>query len=161
MDTIFTQVLQNNFSEFNGLVIDASIPVTESLANEIIAEALAGNRELTYCRIAILPGNRVNAEIKSPRWPWPFHLKLQLFGSLDFTHSATVRAFLQNNVLLGRLGALLNALPPGVHIYEDQVSVDIESFIQDPQHRRFLNLIKSVAIKTEEQKIIFDIHMEK
>ena len=60
MDTIFKRVLENNFSEFNGLTIDASIPVTESLANEIITAALSDNREITYCHVKIQRENRVN-----------------------------------------------------------------------------------------------------
>ena len=157
MDAIFERLLGNNFSELVGLTLDASIPVTEQLANEIIESALQGNPNITYCRVAISRENRVRVSVKSPRWPWPVDLKLKLFRNVDFTDSPRVRAFLENNILLGKLGALFKALPDGITIYENQISVDIGSFLHTQQQKRLLDLVKSVEIKTEEGKVIFDI----
>ncbi len=160
MDTIFQRLVGNGFSELPGMEVNARIPVSERLVNEIIATSLQGNQNIEYCRVSIGGQNRVAANIKTPLWPWSLNLKLKLFRDVDFSGSPKVRAFLENNVLLGKLGALFNALPPGILLYEDQVSVDLGSFIQTPEQKQILQLIKTVEISTETGKIIFDIRMQ-
>jgi len=125
MDAIFQRLVDSNFSELTGLEVNASVSVPERLVNEIVAASLIGNKNLEYCRVSIGGQNRVTADIKSPLWPWPFHLKLKLFREVDFSGSPKVRAFLENNVLLGKLGALFKALPEGIVFYQDQISVDL------------------------------------
>jgi hypothetical protein len=159
MDAIFQRLIDSNFSELEGLEIIAKVPVPEPLVNEIIDASLQGNKNLEYCRVSIGGQNRVTANIKSPLWPWPFHLKLKLFREVDFSGSPKVRAFLENNVLLGKLGALLKALPPGIVLYEDQISVDVGSFLQTPEQKRQLQLVKAVEISTDAGMIVFDVKL--
>jgi len=73
--------------------------------------------------------------------------------------SPKLRAWLENNILLGRLGALFNALPEGVKLYGNQAVIDLGSFL-NPDQRRMLSLVKSVAIDTEEDKMILDVKIE-
>jgi hypothetical protein len=159
MEEIFQRIIDENFSELPGLVVDAYIPVPESLINEIIQTTLLGSRTISRCRVTISRGNQVTADVKSPLLPWTIHLKMKLFGSVDFTSSPKVRAFLENNILLGKLGALLKALPKGINIYDDQVVVDIGSFVT-PEQERLLSLVRSVNIKTEEGKVLLDVKIE-
>lgn len=161
MDKIFQRLIDANFEALDGLTVDASIPVTEQLANEIIATALQENPELEYCRVKIQRENRITCDVKSPRWPWPFNVKLRLFGSVDFTGSPTLRAFLENNILLGQLGSLFHALPDEVRIFEDQVSVDLGTFVRSQEHKALLALIETLEIRTEEGRIFFDIKIRK
>ncbi len=157
MDVIFRRLIDKNFSELPGLNIDTTLPVPERLVNEILAAALQGNKNIESCQVSIGTQNRVTMNVKTPLWPWPLNLKLKLFGSVDFSGSPKVRAFLENNVLLGKLGAMLKALPEGVVLYEDQISVDLGPFLQTAEQKRLLELVKSVDIRTEVHKIIFDI----
>src|SRR5215203_3064442 len=103
MHKIFQRIIDTNFSELPGIKADASIPVPESLVNEIIQASLRGNKNVSYCRVAFGRDNQVSADVKSPLLPWTFHLKMKLFGSVDLTGSPKVRAFLENNLLLGKL----------------------------------------------------------
>ena len=159
MDEIFRRLVDKNFSDLAGLTVDASVPVPEYLVNEIIQSGLLGNKSITYCHVSISRDNRVTADVKTPLLPWTLHLKLKLFRSVDFTGSPKVRAFLENNVLLGRLGSLFKALPKGIMIYHDQVAIDIESLLP-PEQKRFLRLVKSVDIQTEESKVILKVKIE-
>jgi hypothetical protein len=157
MENIFQRVIDNNFSELAGLTVDASIPVPESMINEIIASVLRGNRNISSCRVTIHPENRVSMALKFPHLPWTLPLKLKLFRSVDLTHSPKIRAFLENNILLGKLGSLFNALPEGVTLYDDQITVDIGPFLSTPEQKKILDLFRSVEIRTEEGKVIFDV----
>ena len=157
MDKILRRVIDNNFSDLAGLTIDASIPVPESLINELIASELRRNRNISGCRVTIHSENRVSMDLKSPRLPLTLHLKLRLFRAVDLTHSPKIRAFLENNILLGKLGSLFNALPEGVTLYENQITVDIVSFLSTAEQKQILELLRSVEIRTEAGKMVFDV----
>jgi hypothetical protein len=76
------------------------------------------------------------------------------------TSSPRVRAFLENNLLLGKVGALLNALPKGTNLYKDQIIVDLGMFLS-LQQKKLLELVHSVEIGTETGKVILNIKIEK
>jgi len=160
MDKIFQRILDNNFSDLPGLSVQATLPFSENLINEIIETELPGNKNITSCRITIHRANRITAELRTPRWPWPLHLKLKLFGSVDLTQPVKVRAFLENNLLLGRIGAFFKALPPGITFYNDQIVVDLEQFTP-AEYKKILSLLKAVNIRTEENKLILDVSIDR
>ena len=87
-------------------------------------------------------------------------MKLKLFKSVDLARSPRIRASLENNLLLGKLGSFFKALPEGVKLYGNQVVLDIESFLPTPEQRRILDLIKSAEINTEEGKVILDVKVK-
>ncbi len=157
MDKIFQRIIDNNFSDLKGLTVDASIPVPGQLINEILEAALQGNKNIEYCRVSIGGQNRVTVKLKTTMLPWPLDLKLKLFGSVDLARSPRIRASLENNLLLGKLGSFFKALPEGIKLYGDQVVVDIGSFLRTPEQRRMLDLIKAAEINTEEGKLILDV----
>jgi hypothetical protein len=159
MDAIFQRLIENDLVELPGLEVNARVPVPERLVNEIIEASLRGNKNIEYCRVSIAGQNRVTAKVKSPVWPWSFDLKLKLFQGVDFSGPPKVRAFLENNLLLGKLGAFLKALPPGILLYEDQVSVDIGAFLQ-PDQKRYLKFVKAVEISTAVGIITFDVKLQ-
>jgi hypothetical protein len=160
MDRILQRLVTNSFSELPGLTVDATIPVPEELVNEILAITLRGNRNITYCRVSLHRDNRVNADVRSPLLPWTLHLKMKLFHAVDFTGSPKLRAFLENNLLLGKLGSLFHALPKGMTLYNNQIAMDVEMFTP-PEHKHLLALVKSVDIQTEEGKVILKVKLER
>ena len=160
MDQIFRKLLDDNFADLAGLTVDTSIPVPEQIVNEVIEVALRGNKNINECHVSISGQNKVGVNLKTPLWLWPINIKLKLESAVDFTGSPKIRAALENNALLGKLGALFNALPKGVNIQGNQVIVDVQSFLNTPEQRKMLDLIRSVEIRTEQAKVIFDIKIE-
>lgn len=162
MDKIFQRLLDDNFSELRGMTADVSIPVSESLINEIIAAALRGNRNIDSCQLSIHAENKVTARLRTTRLPFAIKLQLKLDHTVDFASysSPKIRAWLENNLLLGKIGAFFNMLPEGIKLYGNQLVVDLYSFLQTPEQRRLLNLVKSIGIRTEESKIIFSVKIE-
>ncbi len=162
MDKIFQRIIDHNFSDLQGTRIQASVPVPVSLINELIAVALQGNKTIAACQVAIHPQNRISANVKTTLLPWSLNVKLKLDRSVDFGSfsSPKIRAWLENNILLGRLGALFNALPEGIKLYGEQLVIDIGRFLQTPEQRRMLDLVKAVDIGTEEGKMILDVRIE-
>ena len=159
MDKIFQKIIEGNFSELVGTTIDATIPVPEYLINEIIAVALQGNKNIDSCQVSIHGENKVSANVKTTLLPLSINLKLKLDHSVDFASfsSPKVRAWLENNLLLGKLGAFFNALPDGIKLYGNQIVIDITAFLQTPEQKRMLDLVKSVEILTEERRVILNV----
>ena len=140
--------------------MDASIPVPEHLVNELIEVSLRGNKNISACRVSINGQNKVTLQLKTPLWLWPINIKLQLASSVDISGSPKIRASLENNVLLGKLGSLFKALPEGVNIDGDQVIIDVRAFLETPEQRRMLDLLKSAEVSTESGRVTFDIQIK-
>jgi hypothetical protein len=162
MDKIFQKIIHNNFSDLRGTTIDATIPVPQHIVNEMIAAALQGTKDIEACQVSIHGGNKVSVNLKATLLPWSLNLKMKLDKSVDFASfsSPKIRAWLENNILLGRLGSFFNMLPEGIKLYGNQVVIEIASFLETPEQKRMLNLIRSVDIRTEESKLILDVKIE-
>ena len=157
MDQIFKKLIASNFSDLKGLTVDASVPVPQYIVNEIIEAALHGNKNIEYCQVSIGVQNRVSVKLKTTMLPWSLDLKLRLFKSVDLVRSPRIRASLENNLLLGKLGSFFKVLPKGINLYGNQVVVDIQSFLSTPEQKKSLDLIESAEINTEEDKVILDV----
>lgn len=162
MDTIFQKIIDNNFSDLKGTTVDASIPVPQYLINEILGALLQGNKNISSCQASIHRQNRVDINLKTTLLPWSLNLKLKLDTSVDFASFASpkIRGWLENNILLGRVGAFFNALPEGVKLYGNQIVIDIGSFLQTPEQKRMLSLVRSVGMSTEDGIVILDVKIE-
>jgi hypothetical protein len=162
MEKTFQRIIANNFSDLKGATVDASIPVPQALISELIQASLRGNKNIASCLVSVHPQNRVSLNIKTTVLPWPLNLKLKLDKSVDLASysSPKIRAWMENNRLLGSLGSFFNALPPGIKLYGNQVVVDLGAVLPTPEQKRLLELVKSVGIQTEEGRVILDIHAE-
>jgi hypothetical protein len=162
MDNVFKKIIDTNFSDLKGMTVDASIPVPQFLINELMAEALKGNKNIASVQASIHPQNRISFDVKTTLLPWPLNLKLKLDKSVDLASysSPKIRAWLENNRLLGSLGSMLSALPQGIKLYGDQIVVDLGAFLRTPEQKRLLRLLKSVDIRTEEGKVILNARID-
>ena len=162
MDKIFQKIINNNFSDLQGAAVDASIPVPQSLINELIDAALKGSKNISSVIVSVHPQNRISLDVKTTLLPWPLNLKLKLDTSVDLASysSPKIRAWMENNRLLGSLGSLFNALPPGIKLYGDQIVIDLGAFIRTPDQRQILELVKAVGIRTETGKLILDVKVK-
>jgi hypothetical protein len=159
MEEILQRLVNDNFSELTGLTVHAAIPLPEKLVNEFIQSAIQENKNITDCYVAIHTGNRIVVNLKTPLWPWPLNLKLKLEPFVDFTRGVKVKVLLENFALLGKLGAVFNALPQGITMQDDLITIDVPSFLKTPEQRKWLMLIRSMEINTEEAKVNIDIHI--
>ena len=162
MDTLLQKLLQNNFADLKGTIVDASVPVPQSLINELLVEVLKGNKNIASVQTSIHAQNKISLNVKTTILPWPLNLQLKLDKEVDFASYASpkIRAWLENNRLLGSFGSLFNALPEGIKLYGNQVVIDLGAFLRTPEQKRLLSLVKAVGIKTEEGRVILDARVE-
>ena len=162
MDEIFQKLVDSNFSELRGMTADFSIPIPEPLLNELLKTTLQENKTVSAVDLSIHSQNRLAANIRMNAFPWPLNLKLKLDTSVDLASYASpkMRAWLENNRLLGSLGSMFNILPEGVKLYDDQLVIDIGALLRAPEQKRLLELVKFIGVTTEEGRMILDIKVE-
>jgi hypothetical protein len=162
MEAIFQRIIASDFSDVAGLRANASIPVSQSLLNELIAIELQADQMIRSCQVSIHEQNRVAVRLKTSLLPWTLDLKLKLDQSVDFASfsSPKVRMWLENNRLLGSLGSLFHALPDWARLYGNQVVIDLVAFLRTEEEKKLFALIKSIGIRTEEGRAVFDVKME-
>jgi hypothetical protein len=162
MEEIFQRVIANDFADVAGLTANASIPVSQSFANEIIAATLRGDKTIQSCRLSIHEQNQVFVDVKTSLLPWTLHLQLKLDKSVDFTSfsSPKMRAWLENNRLLAGLGSSFHALPTWIRLYGNQLVMDLGYFFPTPEQKKLLAPVKSVEVRTEEGKVILRVKIE-
>lgn len=159
MEEIFQKIIDHDFLDLMGLTVDASIPVPGYLIDETIAAMLQGDKTIRSCQISIHEHNQVSVRLKTSLLPWTLDLKLKLDKSVDLASfsSPKMRAWLENNRMLGSLASSFHVLPEWIKLYGDQLVIDLSAFLRTPEQRRLFNLVKSVVIRTETDKMIFDI----
>ena len=162
MEKVLRRILANHFSDLKGATVSAVVPVPQSLINDLIETALEGNKNIESSQISIHAQNRVSVNLKAAFFPWPLNLKLKLDNSVDLASysSPKLRAWMENNRLLGSLGSLFNTFPEGIKLYGNQVVVDLGAFLRTPEQKRYLEMVRSVGIQTAEGKVILDVRME-
>jgi hypothetical protein len=162
MDKVFRRIISSDFAELRGTTVEALIPVPQHLINELIAAALRGNRNISSVTASIRPQNRVSLDVKTRLLPWPLNLKLKLDDSVDLASysSPKMRAWMENNRLLGSLGSMFNALPDEIKLYGNQVVIDLGAFLHTAEQKKLLKLLKSVGVRTEAGKMILEARIE-
>jgi hypothetical protein len=161
-DEFLQKIIDRNFSDLKGAIVNASIPLPEALINELVRDALKGNKNIASILVSVHPANQLTARVKTTLLPWALDLKLKLDSSVDFASYASpkIRAWLENNRLLGSLGALFNALPEGIKLYGNQLVFDLGAFLRTPEQKKYLTLVKAVDIGTQAGKVILDVKIE-
>lgn len=162
MEQILQRIIKSNFSELKGAVVEATVPIPQTLINELLRVFLRANKTISSIEVTIHPQNRISLQVKAGLLPWPIDLRLKLDQAVDLASygSPKLRAWMENNRLLGSLGSVFNALPVGVRLYGDQVVIDLGALLRTPEQRKYLDLIKSVDIRTEKEQVILDARLE-
>jgi len=162
MEKVFQKIIDNNFSDLKGTTVNASIPVPQYLINEMIEVSLRENKSIKFVQVSVHAQNRASVNVKTTLLPWPLNLKLKLDKSVDFASysSPKIRAWMENNRLLGSMGSLFNALPAGLKLYGDQLVLDLGAFLRTPEEKRLLQLVKFISISTEEGRVILDVKIQ-
>ena len=162
MDKIFERIKDGDLSDLKGLTADLTIPVQQKMINDLIRAELRGNKNIASCVISVHPQNRVSVDLTTTIFPLPLKLKLKLDNAVDFASysSPKIRAWMENNLLLGSLGSRLNILPQGIKLYGNQLVVDLGVFLRKPEQKRMLEPVKSIGINTAEGKVILDVKID-
>ncbi len=170
------QLQAGNFSAFAGARLNLSLPFSQQMLNEALAQAREGkDGPLKEIQLEIQAANQVQVRLVIQMFGLSKSLSFDLHiePNLGFPASPRLQLALPSaHPLLGKVLEILTSsfglLPGGIAIVERVITVDLTQAIEGgaptPEEqataRTFLSLIKRGEIQTQAGKLILNLQME-
>jgi hypothetical protein len=127
--------LADGFSDLRGAEAAVTIPVTEKLLNEILAESLPQSAAIRDLHVTPLASDRftVRARLGSSTLLPPLKLTLAIDRQPDLPASPVLILRLEATGLMALAGPvlrLLNAMPEGIRVKDDRIHVDLRALAE-------------------------------
>jgi hypothetical protein len=163
---LLAQLQSSAFRDVAGSRISARIPVSRSLVNELVAQALAGRTTLVR-RVDIQPreGDRLDAivRVSLPLVP-PLNVAIAIERQPQFSASPVL---VLRWSLFGGLGALASRLfgagdrlPPGIRLDGDRLELDIPVLADRSPVASMLSWVKTLELHTAADQLILVVDLE-
>jgi len=162
----FIEILLNQraagFPGFTGTHVAAFIPISASLLNELIAQALPPSAPVSELQIDPQPGNVLRLRLRIARAPVipPLTITLLIERQAQFPDSPVLVLRLASSgltVLARAAFRLLEALPPGLRMENDLVLVDIAELLRRRGAIEWLQYVRELEITTAPGAVLVSI----
>ena len=160
----FIEILLNQraagFPGFTGTHVAAFIPISASLLNELIAQALPPSAPVSEVQIDPQAGNVLRVRLRiAPVIP-PLTITLLIERQAQFPDSPVLMLRLASSgltVLARAAFRLLEALPPGLRMENDLVLVDIAELLRRRGAIEWLQYVRELEITTAPGAVLVSI----
>ncbi len=134
LEALLTRQRAGGFADVRGATADVSIPISDRLLNEVIAQALP----------ALPPVNLTLAIERQPELPASpiLVLRLELGGLLAMAGSAL---------------RFLDALPPGITVEQDRIHVNLSTLLAERGLAELLDYAEHVQVTTTDGAVVVAI----
>ena len=156
---LFRKQQASGFEDLHGAEASVTLPVSERLLNEVIAETLSRSAPVRELHVKPQAGDRfaVRARIgSSPLLP-AFNLTLAIDRQPDLPASPVLVLRLETSGLLSLAGPalrFLNALPPGIRVESDRVYVDLTTLLASRDLVSYLAYIHELRVNTVDGVVV-------
>jgi hypothetical protein len=152
----------SQFADLKGARVSASIPIAESLLNELIAATLPPSIPLQRVTLHPKQGDRarVSAKLTRPEFLPPISLTLEIESQPAMPDSPLVLRVTSLPGLVALAGAALpvsTMLPPGVRLERQRVLVDMRMLLDRFGYGAIVPFLDTVKVTTEEGRLILDV----
>jgi hypothetical protein len=150
------------FEDLRGAEAAVTLPVSDRLLNEIIAEALPSSGRVRDVEVRAQTGNRfaVRARIGGASFLPPLNLTVAIDRQPELPASPSLVLRLERGGLLSLAGPALrffDALPPGIRIQDDRIHVDLAQLLEARGLSGFLEHLEQLHIDTTEGTTILSV----
>jgi hypothetical protein len=154
----------SRFADLKGARVSASIPIAESLINELIAATLPPSIPVRTVTLHPQQGNRarVTAKLTRPEFLPPISLTLEIESQPAMPDSPLVLRVSSLPGLVALAGAALpvsSALPPGVRLDGQRVLVDVKVLLERFGYGAIVPFLETVKVATEEGRLMLDVEV--
>ena len=163
MTSLVQHLVASGFADIAGARASATIPIAETLLNRVIALALPPGCPVRDLTVHPESDDRFTARIKLARPDFlpALNLKLRIEQQPDFPASA-VMGFRVASLpgLMSVAGAALSftrALPPGVRLDADLLTVDLRPLLERQGHAWLLQYAERLHLSTRDGRLIIDV----
>lgn len=156
---ILNQQIENGFSGIKGANINATIPITENLVNEIIGQQIKKINYIDQVYVQILPNQEINLTLKKII---TYKLKAKISKQIQFPHNPTITLEIMGVGIgiFSWLASALNKLPKYITIASNSMKIDLSKVVDKKISSTFFPLIKNAAITTTNQKFLLSLSIE-
>lgn len=149
----------SGFEDLRGAEVSATVPVSERLLNEIVQEAMPPSAPVRDIHISPQAGDRflVRARLgASPLLP-AFKVSVAIERQPDLPSSPVLVLRLELGALMSLAGPalrFLDALPPGIRMEGDRISVDIPLLLEQRGMRSYLDHLEQLRVNTTDGALV-------
>ena len=159
---LFRRQQASGFEDLRGAEASLTLPVSERLLNEAIAESLPPSAALRELHVRPQAGDRfaVRARVGSSSWLPAINLGVAIDRQPDLPSSPVLVLRLKTSGLSALACAafrLLNALPPGVRMDADRIFVDVATLLDARGLAPYLAYVNELRVNTVDGAVVLFI----
>jgi hypothetical protein len=159
---LFRRQQASGFEDLRGAEASLTLPVSERLLNEIIAESLPPSAAVRELHVRPQAADRfaVRARLRSPSWLPAIKLGVAIDRQPDLPSSPLLVLRLETSGLSALAGPalrLLNAFPPGVWMEADRIFVDVAKLLDARGLAPYLAYVNELRVTTVEAAVVLFI----
>jgi hypothetical protein len=159
LDLLLSRLRASRFSDLRGARADVTLPVSDQLLNDLIAEALPPSAPVRDLQLTSKPGNRIAVRFKLTAASFfpPIKVGLVIEGQPELPASPILMLKLEMGGLQALAGAatrFLSGLPPWIRIVEDRVYVNIATLLAERGLAEVLEYVEQVRVTTADGAVV-------
>lgn len=159
---IVEQLRASRFADLGGMRLGASIPIAESLLNDVVTALLPPSAHVAGLSVHPQRGNRIAVRAKLARVEFlpPLNVTLEIERQPELPDGPLVLRLLSLPGLISLLGPSLPVaarLPPGVRMDKDRIYVDLKALADSQGLADLLPLLSQIRIVTDDGKLIVEL----
>ena len=153
LERLLRRQLDNGFADLRGAEAAITLPVSERLLNELVAEALPASAPVRDLQIAPEADDRFSVRLRIGSSPLIPQLKIALSieRQPELPTSPVVVLKMESAGIMALAGPVLrvlNALPTGITVHEDRIHIDLRALADRRGLASFLDYLSELRINT-------------
>lgn len=161
MPDILRQLRSSGFRDISGSRFTATVPLSESLVNQLIASSLPPNAPVRSVVLQAEAGDRLSVRV-SPKAALIPALTLELAIDEQPQLPGSAVLVLRMATLSGLFGlasgAITGMLPPGVRLDGERIRVDLRTIAHERGLGDVIDYLTQLHVRTEQGRIV--LHVE-
>jgi len=159
LEALLTRQRAGGFADLRGASADIAIPISDRLLNEALAQALPSSAPVRDLQLTSRPGNRIGVRfrIAAASFLPPVNLTLTIERQPELPASPVLVLRLELGGLLSMAGSalrFLNALPPGIHVEQDRIHVNLSTLLAERGLADLLEYAEQVRVTTTDGAVV-------
>lgn len=153
LERLLRQQLDSGFADLRGAEAAITLPLSERLLNELVAEAVPSSAPVRDLQIAPEAADRFSVRLRVGSSPLIPRLKIAL--SIDRQPELPASPVLVLKMesaglmtLAGPMLRLLNALPAGIAVHDDRIHIDLRALADRRGLASFLDYLTELRVNT-------------
>ena len=159
LEALLMRQRASGFADLRGATADVSIPISDRLLNELVAQALPPSAPVRDIQLTSRPGNRIGVRFRigAASFLPPVNLTLAIDRQPELPAFPVLILRLQMGGLLSMAGSalrFLDALPPGITVEQDRIHVNLSILLAERGLAELLQYAEQLHVTTTDGAVV-------